>query len=126
MTTKSKMVGPDADAQSWVQGGPFRLRMRPFVSEEISASPILVVVIHGDAPFNEPEYQYVFAATVAATHRDVVAVGLLRPGYADGQGNRSDGERGASVGDNWNVTNTEAVADAIHGLIPIIFLLMNI
>ena len=53
MTAKSKIAGPDADAQSWGQGGPFRLRMRPFVSEEKSASPILLVVIHGDAPFNE-------------------------------------------------------------------------
>jgi len=113
MTAKSQLVKPDADAKSWVQGGPFRLRLRPFVSEEISASPILIVVIHGDAPFNEPEYQYVFAAKVASTYRDVVAVGLLRPGY---QGNRSEGERGESVGDNINVTNSEAIADAIGGL----------
>ena len=116
MTAKSQLVKPDADAKSWVQGGPFRLRMRPFVSEEISASPILIVVIHGDAPFNEPEYQYVFAAKVASTYRDVVAVGLLRPGYTDPQGNRSEGERGESVGDNINVTNSEAIADAIGGL----------
>ena len=116
MRAKSQMVRPDADAQSWVQGGPFRLGMRLFVSEENSASPILTVVIHGDAPFNEPEYRYVFAAKLAATHRDVVAVGLLRPGYTDPHGNRSDGERGESVGDNWNVTNTEAVADAIGRL----------
>ncbi len=47
---------------------------------------------------------------------DVVAVGLLRPGYIDPQGNRSDGERGESVGDSINVTNTEAIADAISGL----------
>ena len=53
---------------------------------------------------------------VEATHRDVVAVGLLRPGYTDPQGNRSDGERGEAAGDNWNVTNTEAIADAIGGL----------
>ncbi len=116
MTAKSQLVKPDADAKSWVQGGPFRLRLRPFVSEEISASPILIVVIHGDSPFNEPEYQYVFAAKVASTYRDVVAVGLLRPGYTDLQGNRSEGERGESVGDNINVTNTEAIADAIGGL----------
>ncbi len=116
MTAKSQLVKPDADAKSWVQGGPFRLRMRPFVSEEISASPILIVVIHGDTPFNEPEYQYVFAAKVASTYRDVVAVGLLRPGYTDLQGNRSEGERGESVGDNINVTNSEAIADAIGGL----------
>jgi len=92
------------------------LRMRAFVSEEKSESPILVVVVHGDVPFNEPDYQYEFAANVAATHRDVVAVGLLRPGYTDPQGNRSDGERGQASGDSLNVTNTEAIADAIGEL----------
>ena len=116
MTAKSQLAKPDADAKSWVRGGSFRLRMRPFVSEEIGESPSLIVVIHGDAPLNEPEYHYVFAAKIAATHRDVVAVGLLRPGYIDPQGNRSDGERGESVGDSLNVTNTEAIADAIDGL----------
>lgn len=104
------------DDQSWVQGGPYRLRMKTFANVEKNESPILVVVIHGDAPFNEPDYQYRFAAKVAAAHMDVVAVGLLRPGYADPQGNRSDGERGQATGDNWNVTNTEAIADAIGGL----------
>jgi pimeloyl-ACP methyl ester carboxylesterase len=110
------MIRPDADGQSWVQGGTFRLRMRLFVGEGKSASPNLMVAIHGDAPFNEPEYQYVFAAKVAATHQNVVAVGLLRPGYTDPQGNRSDGERGEAAGDNLNVMNTEAIADAIDGL----------
>jgi len=35
---------------------------------------------------------------VAATNRDVGAVGLLRPGYTDPQGNTSDGERGLTMG----------------------------
>jgi pimeloyl-ACP methyl ester carboxylesterase len=87
-----------------------------FVSEEKGDSPILVVVIHGDAPFNEPDYQYAFAGNVAAIHQDVVAVGLLRPGYTDPQGHKSDGERGEAAGDNWNVTNSDAIADAIDGL----------
>lgn len=116
MTAKSQLVKLDSDAKSWVQGGPFRLRMRLFASKETSASPILMVVIHGDAPFNDPGYQYIFAAKAAATHRDLIAVGLLRPGYTDPQGNRSEGERGESVGDNFNVTNTEAIADAIDEL----------
>jgi pimeloyl-ACP methyl ester carboxylesterase len=38
---------------------------------------------------------------------------LLRPGYTDPQGNRSDGARGDAAGDSWNVTNTDAIADAI-------------
>ena len=102
--------------QLWVQGGPFRLRLRSFVSESISKGPRLAVVIHGDVPFNEPDYHNLFAAKVAASHRDVVAIGLLRPGYTDPQGNTSDGERGESVGDNWNLTNTKAVAEAISRL----------
>ncbi len=116
MTAKSHTVRSDADEQSWVQGGPYRLRTSAFVSEEKSESPILVVVVHGDVPFHEPDYHYAFAGHVAATHRDVVAVGLLRPGYTDPQGNRSDGERGQATGDSLNVTNTEAIAGAIGGL----------
>ena len=95
---------------------PKALTSDTFVSEEECESPILVVVVHGDAPFNEPDYQYAFAGKVAAIHQDVVAVGLLRPGYTDPQGNRSDGERGEAVGDNLNVTNTDAISDAIDRL----------
>jgi pimeloyl-ACP methyl ester carboxylesterase len=116
MTAKSHSLSPDADEQSSVQGGPYRLSMRAFVSEVKSDSPVLVVAVHGDAPFHKPDYQYAFAAKVAATHRGVVAVGLLRPGYTDPQGNKSDGERGQATGDNWNVANTDATADAIGGL----------
>lgn len=87
-----------------------------FVSAERSERPILVVVLHGDAPRNEPDYHYVFAAKLAASHRDVVAVGLLRPGYTDPEGHTSDGERGEAVGDNFHVTNTDAIADVIGEL----------
>ena len=116
MKARSKIIAPNSGEQSWIQGGPYRLGIRTFESEDISENPVLMVVIHGDAPFNEPEYQYVFAGKVAMANSDVVAVGLLRPGYTDPQGNRSDGERGESVGDSINVINTEAIADAIDGL----------
>ncbi|MFQ6023208.1 MAG: alpha/beta hydrolase [Acidiferrobacterales bacterium] len=104
------------DEQSWVQGGAYRLKTSVFKSQEISEKPVLVVVLHGDAPFHKPDYQNAFAATVAANNRDVVAVGLLRPGYTDPQGNTSDGERGQATGDNWNASNTEAIAHAIGEL----------
>jgi pimeloyl-ACP methyl ester carboxylesterase len=100
MKAKSHTVISDAEEESWVQGGSYRLRVNAFASEEKGESPVLVVVIHGDAPFNEPDHQYVFAAKVAANHRDVVAVGLLRPGYSDPEGNTSDGERGLAAGDS--------------------------
>jgi pimeloyl-ACP methyl ester carboxylesterase len=99
--------------QSWVTAGEYRLKTSIYRSEQIGTEPILVVVLHGDAPFSKPDYQNTFAAKVAATNRDVVAVGLLRPGYTDPQGNKSDGERGQTTGDNWNAKNTDAIADAI-------------
>ena len=97
-------------------GGQFRLSTTAFVSEERSDRPILVVAIHGDAPRNEPDYHYVFAAKLAASYRDVVAVGLLRPGYTDPEGHTSDGKRGEAVGDNFHATNTDAIADVIGNL----------
>ncbi len=68
------------DDPSRVQGVPFRLYSRSFTTNELSEQPILVVILHGDAPFNEPDRQYRFAAQVARSHRDVVAVALLDPG----------------------------------------------
>lgn len=103
-------------ADGWVQGGPYHLVTEVYKSQRIGPRPILVVVLHGDAPFNKPGYQYVFAKKVAETNRNVIAVGLLRPGYTDPRGRTSDGERGEAVGDNWNATNTDAVADAIGRL----------
>lgn len=116
MSTGSQMVRANAQEQSWVRGRLFRLSTTAFVSEERSERPILVVAIHGDAPCNKPDYHYVFAAKLAASHRDVVAVGLLRPGYTDPEGHTSDGERGQAVGDNFHVTNTDAIADVINEL----------
>jgi pimeloyl-ACP methyl ester carboxylesterase len=116
MSTGGQIVRPNAQVQSWVQGGLFRVSTTAFVSEERSERPILVVTIHGDAPFHEPDYHYVFAAKLAASHRDVVAVGLLRPGYTDPEGHTSDGERGEAVGDNFHITNTDAIADVIGEL----------
>jgi hypothetical protein len=108
--------GPAPSAPSYVRGGAYCLKTSVFRGAQIGTAPVLVVVLHGDAPFNRPRYQNTFAARVAATHGDVVAVGLLRPGYTDPQGNTSDGERGLATGDNWNAKNTDAIADAIGEL----------
>ena len=109
---------PSAPASDpgWVVGGPYRLKAAVFRSAAVSAEPVLVVVLHGDAPFNKPDYQNKLAAQVAAAQRDVVAVALLRPGYTDPQGNTSDGARGVTNGDNWNARNTDSIAAAIGEL----------
>lgn len=114
--TGFQMTSLSAQEHLWVQGGRFRLSTTAFVSAERSECPILVVVLHGDAPRIEPDYHYIFAAKLAASHRNVVAVGLLRPGYTDPEGHTSDGERGEAVGDNFHITNTDAIADVIGEL----------
>lgn len=100
----------------WVQGGPYHLKASVFQSAEVSATPVLVVVLHGDSPFGKPDYQDRFAAEAANSNTNVVAVALLRPGYTDPKGNSSEGERGQTTGDNYNAKNTDAIAAAIGEL----------
>jgi pimeloyl-ACP methyl ester carboxylesterase len=76
----------------------------------------LIVVLHGDAPFAKPDYQYPFAASAAAAVPNSVAVALLRPGYEDPQGHRSPGERGQTTGDNYTPERIDAVAGAVRSL----------
>ena len=100
----------------WIQGGPYRLKTSIFRSSVVSANPVLIVVLHGDAPFNKPDYQDTFAGKVAQTYRDVVVAAILRPGYTDPRSNTSDGERGEATGDNYNARNTDAIAAAVGEL----------
>jgi pimeloyl-ACP methyl ester carboxylesterase len=117
--------GQDSSVRSpestWVQGADYRLHANVFTGDKVSEQPVLLVVLHGDQPRNpscptkecgEPDYQDAFAAKGAAG-RDVIAVGLLRPGYTDPRGNTSDGVRGETTGDNYNTRNTDAIAAAI-------------
>jgi pimeloyl-ACP methyl ester carboxylesterase len=100
----------------WTQGGPYRLKASVYQSATVSSHPTLVVVLHGDAPFTKPDYQDTFASRIAAGASDIVAVGLLRPGYTDPAGHTSDGERGEATGDNYNAANVDAIAAAIAQL----------
>jgi pimeloyl-ACP methyl ester carboxylesterase len=95
-----------------VQGGSYRLRVHVFQGEQLSEHPVLLVVLHGDLG---TDYINLFASQ-AARNRDVVAVTLLRPGYSDRQGNISEGSKGLATGDNYDATNTDAVAAAVLGL----------
>ncbi|HTE45317.1 MAG TPA: alpha/beta fold hydrolase [Gemmatimonadaceae bacterium] len=106
-------TSPASAEQASVNGGSYRLQTTTSKGARLSASPVLLVVLHGDSPFRNPDYQNVFAARAAAANADVVAVAVLRPGYTDPQGHKSDGERGITNGDNYNATNTDAIADAI-------------
>lgn len=91
------------------------LYMRSFGPEPAAAVRTLVFVLHGDAPFTRPSYHYAFAAAAARTP-GVRAIGLLRPGYEDADGDRSPGERGLTTGDNYDPDRIEAIARAIDAV----------
>jgi pimeloyl-ACP methyl ester carboxylesterase len=83
----------------------------------LGSSPVpvsrLVVVIHGDAPFVRPGYHYHFASALADRLPGTRVVAILRPGYADPYGGRSDGDRGFAVGDNYTRAFVDQLAAAI-------------
>ena len=60
----------------------------------------------------KPSYQYRMAKKIASENHNVVAVGILRPGYTDNEGNYSKGIRGEATGDNY----TKEVLESIHHL----------
>lgn len=113
----------------WIDVAKGRLKTQVFVSASVNDRPVLVLVLHGDIPDPAPDYQYRFAkaltrefpeasersASLRASlgddwdDKDVVAAGILRPGYADPSGDRSSGEMGMAYGDNY----TPAVVDAV-------------
>ncbi|PJJ52900.1 alpha/beta hydrolase [Hymenobacter chitinivorans] len=104
------------DTLEWVGQKTQRLHLRAFRSPKLTSRPTLVVILHGDAPFRPPEYQYTLARQLAATYPNVVAVGLLRPGYTDAQGQQSAGTRGEATGDNYTAAAVDAVAAALREL----------
>lgn len=100
----------------WLDPAGSRTKALLFRSESISRHPDLIVVLHGDAPKERPGYQYRFAAHVAAALPDTVAAGLLRPGYTDPTGDRSEGERGRATADNYTPAVIAQLAGAIAQL----------
>lgn len=85
---------------------------KPYLSSGTLKNPVLVLVLHGDSPFENPSYQYKMAERIAAENTNVVVVGVLRPGYTDGEGNSSKGKRGKATGDNY----TKEVLVSIYNL----------
>ena len=119
----------------WIDVPEGRLKADVYATTTLSARPTLVIVLHGDLFNPTPSYQYAFAQALTqgfdapampdrvrarlgehADVQDVVAAGLLRPGYTDNAGDRSDGERGDARGDNFTVEVTDAVTTAVRTL----------
>ncbi len=87
-----------------------------FKSKTLSKAPVLVLALHGDAPSSRPSYHYDFARSIALTSENVVAVGILRPGYTDDTNRKSDGVRGDTVGDNYDNARVLQIASVIEVL----------
>ena len=100
----------------WLNGRQGRIGGRSYINSDSSDEPLLAIVLHGDLLEPANSYHYGFARTLAAQVPGVVVVALLRPGYSDERGNRSDGETLNATGDNYTAEVVEAVASATSQL----------
>jgi pimeloyl-ACP methyl ester carboxylesterase len=119
----------------WLDVTRGRLKAQVYSTRPLSARPTLVIVLHGDLFDPTPSYQYAFAQALTQgfdapampervrarlgtppSVNDVVAAGLLRPGYTDNAGDRSDGQRGEARGDNYTAEVVDDVATAARTL----------
>jgi pimeloyl-ACP methyl ester carboxylesterase len=98
-------------------GEPGRqLTGRMYLSGELKPYAPVVVVFHGDAPFRNPGYQYEFAGRLANAVPGARVVALMRPGYKDPFGAKSDGDRGFAVGDNYDFATISDASSAVASL----------
>jgi pimeloyl-ACP methyl ester carboxylesterase len=108
---------PPAAKTLWLEVNNLKLKTSIYESPRLSSHPVLVVVLHGDLQglrmVPPTTYHYVFADEAARKIEDVVVAAVLRPGYRDHSGERSDGEHGLATGDNY----TPEVVDAVAGVI---------
>jgi predicted esterase len=100
----------------WLGASGQHVKAELFASADAGKSPVLVVVLHGDAPAAKPTYQYDFAAKAAAQLHGVTLAALLRPGYTDGDGDTSDGKRGDATGDNYTPEVLDQLDAAVRQL----------
>ena len=116
----------------WLDVAGGRLKTQVFTRVSDGRRPILILILHGDIPNPPPDYQYLFAKLLVEElpkyadlraalgprweRKSIVAAGMLRPGYADPSGDRSSGEMGKAVADNYTAEVVDAVAAAARGL----------
>ena len=111
----------DGGVTRWIDTPRGRLKTRVYRPSTPSRKPVLVLVVHGDLPEPPPSYQYEFAKRIAdsvanAATAGIVAAGVLRPGYTDPAGDRSSGDMGRAVADNYTPEVIDAVANAARAL----------
>jgi len=104
------------DNDNWVRTQHDSLHIKTFRSADLTKQPNLVIVIHGDAPFNNPGYQYRLAEIISTENKNTIAIGLLRPGYTDPENMHSPGKKGLTTGDNYTAEVVDDIAAAIRNL----------
>jgi pimeloyl-ACP methyl ester carboxylesterase len=97
----------------WISTPSGRLKTHVYKSAHLGPGPVLILAVHGDIPNPPPDYQYAFAQMTADAADNVVAAGVLRPGYKDTQGDRSDGDMGFGVGDNYTPQAVDELNTAV-------------
>jgi len=104
----------NADAEQWVDGGALCLAMATAGTKDASPAPTLVVLVHGDTSSGGPaDYLVPFARSL--DRKGVVTVSLLRPGYEDRAGRKSEGSHNGRR-DSYTAQNVDAVGTAIQTL----------
>ena len=95
-------------------GGNLCLAAATFGAEQAGSAPVLAVVVHGDGS-DGGTADYLFAFTKSLARPGVVAVALVRPGYADAAGRTSEGTH-YERRDSYTPVNVAAVGGAISAL----------
>jgi Alpha/beta hydrolase family len=104
---------PTAGEMYWGKPG-HRIASRVFGDNDHVVRSPLVVVLHGDAPFHNPGYHFVFASRLAKALPGTIVVAMLRPGYSDPYGMKSDGSRGFAIAQDYTPGVVADIAYAIH------------
>jgi dienelactone hydrolase len=105
---------PRSTVAEYVFSGGLCLAATTFGSESAGAAPILIVVVHGDiSDGGAATYHTDFARTLARP--GVVAVALIRPGYAGADGRRSQGSNHGRT-DSYTAATVAAIGGAIDAL----------
>jgi pimeloyl-ACP methyl ester carboxylesterase len=99
----------------WIDTPRGHLKTRVYESARLEAHPVLVVLVHGDIP-DPRQGLYEFAQGIAHGSQNVVAAGVLRPGYQDAQGDLSSGKMGYAIGDNYTPEVVDDIDTAILAL----------
>ena len=99
----------------WIDAPDGRVKTRVYQSAKLGGHPVLVVLVHGDIP-DPRQGLYEIADALARISDNVVAAGLLRPGYKDAQGDTSAGKMGYAIGDNFTPRVIDDVDAAVRQL----------